>query len=377
MDKSLKKVLIDTTILNAGGGIQVAQSFINDLRELESTYEFYILSVSRVLEGIRYQEFPENFHFEQIPKLLERKIFLKAHFTLRFEAKIKPDVIFTIFGPSYHRSRCPKIVGFALPYMVYPQSPYFDKISRHEKLKLKLMGTAKIWFFKKFSDQIITETASAAEVLRKLVPGKPVDVVPNTLNTIFLNPDNWREISVRKSGFNIMCLSANYPHKNLGIIPSTVKYLKKHLGHDDFCIHISAGRKEFQYDADTLKNVEFLGRVPLECLPSLFRQMDVLLHPTLLEVFSTTYLEAMFMGVPIVTSDLPFAKDVCGKAALYADPAIDTDFAKNIVALYNDSALKSRIVSLGLEQVTGFGTSMGRTRSYLNIIANTIYNGQI
>ena len=42
--------------------------------------------------------------------------------------------------------------------------------------------------------------------------------------------------------------------------------------------------------------------------------------PTLLESFSATYIEAMFHGKTILTSDLDFARDVCGEAAFYFDP---------------------------------------------------------
>jgi glycosyltransferase involved in cell wall biosynthesis len=42
--------------------------------------------------------------------------------------------------------------------------------------------------------------------------------------------------------------------------------------------------------------------------------------PTLLESFGNIYLEAMSLGVPILTSDRDFARWVCGESALFFDP---------------------------------------------------------
>ena len=61
-----------------------------------------------------------------------------------------------------------------------------------------------------------------------------------------------------------------------------------------------------------------------------YKKASCVFQPTLAEVFSATYLEAMAMGVPIITSDLDFARDVCGNAAYYFNP--DDDRAANALA---------------------------------------------
>ena len=63
-----------------------------------------------------------------------------------------------------------------------------------------------------------------------------------------------------------------------------------------------------------------LGPVDLEDLPNVYRASDALFLPTLLESFSGTYLEAMHYGLPILTTDLDFARNICRDAALYFDP---------------------------------------------------------
>jgi glycosyltransferase involved in cell wall biosynthesis len=81
-------------------------------------------------------------------------------------------------------------------------------------------------------------------------------------------------------------------------------------------------------------------------VPSLYRQVDALLLPTLLESFSGTYVEAMFHGKPIFTSNYEFATDVCQGAALYFDPLDVLDIFQCIrLATDNPNLIVQKIVA--------------------------------
>jgi glycosyltransferase involved in cell wall biosynthesis len=64
------------------------------------------------------------------------------------------------------------------------------------------------------------------------------------------------------------------------------------------------------------KYVYNLGPIPIPECASLYKECDAMFLPTLLECFSASYIEAMYMEKPIVTSDLDFAHTVCGNSAL-------------------------------------------------------------
>jgi len=65
-----------------------------------------------------------------------------------------------------------------------------------------------------------------------------------------------------------------------------------------------------------------------------------LLLPTLLESFSATYVEAMSFDCPILTSDLDFARGVCGDAAVYFDPWNPESIKNAIVKLKEDDEVR-------------------------------------
>ena len=122
--------------------------------------------------------------------------------------------------------------------------------------------------------------------------------------------------------FRFLTLSAWYGHKNLDLIPEIAGRLPKQL------------RKKVRFVV-TLPEVDFRENFPEECRdivintgpvkpdegPGLYKECDALFLPTLLECFSASYPEAMIMERPIVTTDMGFARSICGDAAFYFRPA--------------------------------------------------------
>ncbi len=107
-----------------------------------------------------------------------------------------------------------------------------------------------------------------------------------------------------------------------------------------------------------------VGPVPIVQGPAMFRTCDVLLLPTLLETFSGTYPEAMAMGLPIVTSDLDFARDTCGDAALYY-PAHDAGAAALVLQrLLDDSNLWDGLISSEKKRLQIFPKPAERKEMY-------------
>lgn len=64
-------------------------------------------------------------------------------------------------------------------------------------------------------------------------------------------------------------------------------------------------------------SVKLLGFVSKDHLPSLYAGARALVLPTILETFGQPFVEALAAGLPIIAADLPFAREVCGDAALY------------------------------------------------------------
>ena len=102
---------------------------------------------------------------------------------------------------------------------------------------------------------------------------------------------------------------------------------------------------------DMMENV---GRLSIVDCAEWYARSDVVFLPTLLETFSATYLEAMAMGRPIVTTNLDFAREVCGPAALYYEPLSVQEAADAIERVANDERAWKELVQKGRRRLASF-----------------------
>ena len=108
--------------------------------------------------------------------------------------------------------------------------------------------------------------------------------------------------------------------------------------------------------------------------PEVYHESDALFLPTLVEIFTASYPEAMKMRKPILTSNLSFAHNICGEAAEFFDPLNPEDIAKKIINLSNDIERQRDLIRKGEEQLKYFETASSRARKLIEIchsISNT------
>lgn len=181
-----------------------------------------------------------------------------------------------------------------------------------------------------------------------------VRVFPNATNATF---DNIKiNQDMEDENRYIFCLAAAYPHKNLILIPEVAKLLIDHRSLK-FVMTIPENHPflaVFNLKCEQLgvshmfKNV---GKLKLEECVDWYAKSSIVFLPTLLEVFSATYLEAMRMGVPIATSDFEFSHDVCGDAALYFDPYSATSAYNSLIQLIENQKLRENQIEKGYEKI--------------------------
>jgi glycosyltransferase involved in cell wall biosynthesis len=64
--------------------------------------------------------------------------------------------------------------------------------------------------------------------------------------------------------------------------------------------------------------------------------------------------EAMSCGVPVITGETPLLKEICGEAAMYANPADPADMAEKMMLVFKDETMRSRIIEKGTQQTKAF-----------------------
>lgn len=375
------KIIINTSTISASGATQVATSFISECINY-SENDYFILLSNTVQKQLAEINFPDNFKFYKIEshpaygwKGFKTRIYLK-----KLEREIRPDAVFSVFGPSWWTPKSPHLQGYAYAHYVYQNSPLFSKLSFKEKIKIKLMKYIHLYFLNKNGNHFVSETEDVTQRLEKLLPQSKNKFysVGNTYNeffTKFIKGDNDNILEEKKeSEFRFLSLCTYQVHKNLEILNKVIPLIKdRNIGMNiKFVLTIDEDSFNKKFTEEAKKSIINLGRIDVKDCPQLYYECDGLFLPTLLECFSANYPEAMFMGKPILTSNLTFATTVCKNAAYYFDPMNEYDIVNKIELICTNKDKIKEIVCHGKERMNDFPTSSERAKEYLEICKNIV-----
>tara|TARA_Y100000813_G_scaffold198577_1_gene187792 strand:- start:5785 stop:6909 length:1125 start_codon:yes stop_codon:yes gene_type:complete len=367
------KLLINTASTFKGGGVQVAKSFIEELKEINE-HEYFVVLGENVSKLINKDSFPKNFTFYNAPFRPATKVFsCSSHnfFLKGVEKKWNPDIVFTTTGPSYWRPKVKHVVGYNLPHYIYSDSPYFKIIPLKRKLWWKLMKIYAKYILKRDADTLVVQTDDVKERVKKLLNIKSVYTVSNTVSEYYLKPKKVAKKlpKKQKNQFRLLTLSAWYPHKNLNIITKVLDVLiKKGYTNIVFVVTLPKIDEEKLHLCQKYeKQLINIGPIKVDEGASLYEECDAMFLPTLLECFSASYAESMKLKKPIITSDMGFAHAVCKEAALYVNPMDEYDIASKIIELSKSFKLQKYLIDKGIDRLKLFRTSQFRARTYIQI----------
>jgi glycosyltransferase involved in cell wall biosynthesis len=151
-------------------------------------------------------------------------------------------------------------------------------------------------------------------------------------------------------------------HKNHLYLLEALLELKHRHGiilHAVFCGGGAPGdqkKVERQVEAIGLKErVRFLGLVPDDDIPALYQAALALVMPSYFGPNNLPPLEAAALGCPVICSDLGGCREQMGEAALYCDLADPSSLADHLATLVEDSGLRERLRSAGLQLAVEIG----------------------
>jgi glycosyltransferase involved in cell wall biosynthesis len=122
----------------------------------------------------------------------------------------------------------------------------------------------------------------------------------------------------------------------------------------------SPGSYRTEAAASLLKSLESsesvvpLGTVPYRLLHHLYRACQIYVTPSYAESFAHPLIEAMSSGLPVVASDLPVHREICGDAALYFPRFSPQAFAEQVMRIQQSPALSEALSSNGLRRARDF-----------------------
>lgn len=344
--------------LRSAGGLSVGRNVVATLPAIAPLNTYLMI----VPEGCGYSGFEgvDNVVVLECPKmnLLRRQVWERM--TLRKAiSSFQPNWIWALGNIAVTPSPCKQSLLFHNPHRVYeiktprpiPLRSRLFKWMSDQKLRRSLRWVSRLYC------QTETMCKRSHEMLR--FPMERIGLCPNAFSPSIQPVQRWpEELRSLQGRFVLLCMSRYYPHKNLEIIVETFSRYRELL-RDVICvlpIDRSQGKGASalidRIHAEGLEDqIACIGAIAQKRLGEFYFAADVMLLPTLLESFSGTYLEAMHLERPILTSDRDFARDVCGDAAAYIDPLSADSLKDGILMLENSHSMCEAIVAKGRKRL--------------------------
>ncbi len=187
------------------------------------------------------------------------------------------------------------------------------------------------------------------------------DIEKNSIvNYLAVNPRFKSSSLERKWGENgvlkLIYVSVFYPHKDPLTLAEATKILnlrgltsKTHITMepDDFEPWPNCEGELVQLQSMEYSKFLTLGRVEHNELNEVLKRFDIFVFPSLAETFGFPMLEAMRAGVPLIVSDIPIHREICGKAALYFELGNSESLADKITELNENEDLREQLIRDG------------------------------
>jgi glycosyltransferase involved in cell wall biosynthesis len=298
-------------------------------------------NAQRLYTSLKYYSFREQFDLPQILSRHKVDLLHSPHFLLPL------------------MQSCPTVATIHdVIYMSCPQ----DLPSRTGRLYYRIMMNA----CSRMATRIITDSEhSRNEIVRYLRadPGK-IDVVYPAVDPGFHSVANAAQIAGVRSRFGIdreyvLNVGIYKPRKNHTGLLQAFRTMIQSGCHAKLVIAgpMAAGAPVLRGLARELEieeQVIFTGFVNETDLRALYSGARVYACPSLYEGFGFTVLEAMACGTPVVCSSATSLPEVAGKAALFFDPLIPEEMARQLLLAFSDGALRISLVEQGRRNLLRF-----------------------
>lgn len=187
------------------------------------------------------------------------------------------------------------------------------------------LRTAGRWTFNQ-ADVIFCYTETDKERVREFGVSSPIEVVSNGIDTERFSPDGPESRLIDHNGPVVLfvgrLVDGKRPQDAVAAIEELDENVKLYLCGD--------GPIREKLEEQAGEQCVFLGRVPYDEMPAVYRAANVLVLPSRAEGVPRTVMEALSSGVPVVCSDLMHVRSAFGEEVRYAECGDVKEFIKKI-----------------------------------------------
>ena len=152
-----------------------------------------------------------------------------------------------------------------------------------------------------------------------------------------------------------------WPHKNHAGLLQAVNLLRNRHGIVLPVVLVGADKGNLGYvlglinELDLTKQVFYLGFVPDEDMPALYRNAFALVMPTFFGPTNIPIVEAFALECPVITSDIRGMREQVADAGILVDPKSPERICDGIYGLHQDASKRLSLIESGKEQLARWG----------------------
>ncbi|TAK94927.1 glycosyltransferase family 1 protein [Patescibacteria group bacterium] len=233
-------------------------------------------------------------------------------------------------------------VKYKIPYIVSLRGSDVPGYSERFTLIYKIL-TPIITFVWRKSAAVISNSQGLKELALKSAPKQNIGIIYNGID---MSEFAFAERPVTSDKFTVLCVSRITPRKGIRYLIEAVAQVANKYPFVKLQLIGEGDEKEelerMTNDKLKISNVEFLGRIEHNKLPTYYQNADVFVLPSLNEGMSNTMLEALASGLPLVSTNTGGAEELVaeGKNGFLVKMKDADDIATKLETLIQNSELK-------------------------------------
>lgn len=347
--------------LRAGGGKVVGSNLLQALSRINRNHKFHFL----VPETGEYKALADDQRTVSYYRRFLGDVgrFFYDLFVLRGAVKnFSPDFLLGLGNFGLTKPPCPQALMIHNSYLFYD----YGKVRKFDLLTWIKVKFQKLYLRSQLprTHLVFCQTETIQNRLRDRFDYCGETVITPNVAPEFTKFDSFNRKTPQllkhcDDKFKLFYLTRYYPHKGIESLVEMMDEYRDELS--DFVLIITVEEGQHKNAKRLLEKINQAnledrilnaGYLEQSQLPSFYESCDALIMPTRLESFSVTYLEAMYFGLPILTSDLDFAKEICGDAAVYFNPWSVESIKDVVLEVKNNPSLRAELMERGKKRLS-------------------------
>ena len=320
---------------------------------------------------------PSNISFVEIevPAGAAGRFYWEQTFLSRMIRKSGADVLLSTGNFALWRSPVPQILlsGNSL----YTCPDFYGDLRARRAYRIWLDTLARGFFARRsvrWADCTVAPSKTFADTLRVWTGGKVVNIYHGFDPVIFFRDDTplpsaiQNKIDSGKDALRLIFVSHYNYYRNFETLLRAIPYIRERLGGKEVQLlltcKLSSEENSGAYRAGAAASlvqhlgisnqVVDIGAVPYHLLRHVLRACDIYVTPAYAETFAHPLVEAMACELPVVASDLPVHREICGNAAVYFPRFSPQLLADRVLQVEQSSALRKQLVECGSKRSREF-----------------------